>query len=52
MSEIYIQNVVKKDKEMKNNNKHMENIMRKTNIYPISVPEGESGDNGGKAIFE
>lgn len=30
----------------------MENIMRRTNIYPIRVPEGESGDIGGKVIFK
>lgn len=31
---------------------HMENIMRRTNIYLIRIPEGETGDNEGKAIFK
>lgn len=26
--------------------------MRRTNIYPIRVPEGESGENGRKGIFK
>lgn len=31
---------------------HMENTMRRTNIYLIRIPEGESGHNEGKAIFK
>lgn len=33
---------------MENIKKHMENIMRRTNIYLIRPPQGENGDNRAK----
>lgn len=44
--------MVKIEKEMENIKECMENIMRRSNIYLIRVPEGENGHNGAKAIFK
>lgn len=44
--------MAKIEKEMENIKECMKNILRRSNIYLISIPEGESGHNGAKEIFK